>query len=586
MQLRRVQRDFEQVLIALLALCWQVGCGAEPPVSEAGVVARIGAEKIDAGQLRAFATQVPITLLSTETDQSTQQLYLRAMIVRKLLAQEVERRGIDTSQVVRASVANRLTQRLSDSYRREQLWPGTEPDEAEVLAYYDSVGLHHQRLVAGIVVAERDVADDVAARLQAGASFERLAHEVSQHKPSAFRGGDLGYLTASQAARLGIPPRLFETMADSLFSPVLPRGTEFQIIRFTDTRSLPPEDFLPRIRDLLTQQARATRETQRLTELATQMRWQVAPEGLAAIARLGGGGAIQPWLFDAQDAALPLFTYADKQVSVGQFLHLLERRRRVLTDTAAVAPLGRELLRTDLLLAEAARRAGIAEREEILTWQATLRQESAIVQMRRQLLAAQPPLSADDIRSYYGTYPDLFREGDDVLIVETLVATEAEALAALEQVEAGESLLDVARRTTLRESGLEEGRGTLRMTAHERMTNSILYAAVQAAPLEQIVGPVSVQGGYSLFEVIHRERGALRPYPEVEARAGALARKHYQSDVFEQFVNQLLEERDDEVQIFADELVLALPDSLIDQLIERDRVRSGLMTVPIATNGI
>ena len=152
--------------------------------------------------------------------------------------------------------------------------------------------------------------------------------------------------------------------------------------------------------------------------------------------------------------------------------------------------------------------------------------------------------------------------------------TEAEALAVLEQVEAGESLLDVARRTTLRDTGLDDARGTLRLTAHERMTNSILYTAVQAASLEQIVGPVIVRGGFSVFEVIHREKGDIRPFSTVEARAGALARKHYQVEVFEQFVDRLLEEHGDETHLFADELALALPDSLLDQL-----------AGPMSTNG-
>ena len=571
--MRRTQRILGQTLIGLPALWWLASCGA-PPESVAGVVASIGEEQIVADDLRAFARQVPVSLLSKDADESLQQKYLRALIVRRLLAREVERRGIDTSQVVRARVDERLTQRLNDIYRREQLWPGTEADEAGALAYYDSVGLHHQRLVAGIVVAEQEEADDIIARLRAGEPFDQLARQHSRHKASAIRGGGLGYMTRSQASRLGIPSSIYDTMADSVVSPVLARGSEFQIIRFTEARSLPAEEFLPRIRDLLTQKARAVRETDRLRQLASELHWQVASEGLEVIAGQGGDVAIQLWQLNEKELATPLFTYADRQVSIGRFLRLLKQRRRALTDTAAVAALGEELLRTDLLLAEAARRGGIAEREDVLTWQITLRQELAITELRRQLLAAQPLLSAEDIQGYYGTYPDLFRESDDILIVETLLATEAEALAVLKQVAAGESLLDVARRTTLRDTGLDDARGTLRLTDHERMTNSILYTAVQAASLEQIVGPVIVRGGFSVFEVIHREKGDIRPFSKVEARAGALARKHYQVEVFEQFVDRLLEEHDDETHLFADELALALPDSLLDQL-----------AGPMSTNG-
>jgi hypothetical protein len=108
------------------------------------------------------------------------------------------------------------------------------------------------------------------------------------------------------------------------------------------------------------------------------------------------------------------------------------------------------------------------------------------------------------------------------------------------------------------------------------MTNSVLYAAVQQAPLNEVVGPVAVEGGQSVFRVIHREKGALMPFLQVEARAKAYARRFQQNSAFERFVEELLVRHKSQTLIYEIELVQALPDSLIDEIARRDHQRAGL----------
>ncbi len=180
------------------------------------------------------------------------------------------------------------------------------------------------------------------------------------------------------------------------------------------------------------------------------------------------------------------------------------------------------------------------------------------------------------MQQFYKDYSDLFRESDDILIVEALLETEEDAAAVLADAEPGQDLMVLARERTTRTEGPADSRGTLRLNEHERMTNSVLYAAVQEAPLNEIVGPVAVQGGFSVFRVIHREKGTMIPFLDVEQRARAYARRTQQSEIFEDFVDELLDRYEDQTRIYESELALALPDSLVDEIARRDRQRAGL----------
>jgi len=563
-----------QVAAAFLLL---VGCATEPEVAPApGVVATVGEERILADDLRIHASRVPITLLSSSRPDSARRQYLKGLIVRRLLARELTDRGLDTAKVVTQQAEDMLRNRLSDLYRREHLWPEVTVERAQVQAFYDSLGLAVQRLVSGIVARTRAEAEQMRRGLLAGESFEKMAKRQSKHPLSAAAGGELGHVTVRQAATLGISAETFADLPDSAISEVFSLGDQFQIIRFLDTRHPPLEEFGQQILYVVMERARERYEAERLNELTAELGWRSVPEGLAIIDQRGGGNtAVQPWLFGSVEMASPLFVYADTAISIGQMLDISKRRRRDITDAASAERLGQSL-RAEYLFAEASRRLGMESTPEMISWQENLIEELGITELRRLVLAEAPTLTSDDVQQFYKDYSDLFRESDDILIVEALLETEEDAAAVLADAEAGQDLMVLARERTTRTEGPADSRGTLRLNEHERMTNSVLYAAVQEAPLNEIVGPVAVQGGFSVFRVIHREKGTMIPFLDVEQRARAYARRTQQSETFEDFVDELLDRYEDQTRIYESELALALPDSLVDEIARRDRQRAGL----------
>lgn len=567
-------------ITAILLLC--AGCATEPLQAPApGVVAVVGDDQIHAAQLRAHAEQVPITLLSSTQVDSARQQYLRGLLVRRLLAREVVARGLDTTRAVTQRVATAQRKRMSEIYLREQVWPLISVDKARVQAFYDSLGLRRQRKVAGIVLATRAEAQGLRRDLLAGANFEKLASRLSKHPLSAANGGELGYVTARQARSIGIPTDIFADLPDSAISAILPLGEEFQVIRFLDTRDLPIEQFVEDILDVLMNQEREKVEAEHLVSLGSEYGWHPVEEAIKVLdRRTGGNMVLQPQMLAPAELALPLFAYADTAITIGQLLEAAQQNRREVSSGSAAVEIGHQILRNEHLYAEAARRQQIDQRPEIIEWVRTLIEELSISELRRQVLAQGSPPTPDEIQATYTDNPDLFRENDDILIVETLLATEDEAQAVRDAVDGGEDLLTLASRTTTRTGVPSDARGMLRLNEHERMTNSVLYAAVQQASLDEVVGPIAVQDGFSVFRIIERQQGELLPFLQVEQRVKAFARRFKQTYAFERFIEELLERYEDQTQVFESELVLALPDSLVDRIARRDQARAGLAAAP------
>jgi parvulin-like peptidyl-prolyl isomerase len=93
-----------------------------------------------------------------------------------------------------------------------------------------------------------------------------------------------------------------------------------------------------------------------------------------------------------------------------------------------------------------------------------------------------------------------------------------------------------------------------------------LYEAASQAEVGQLTGPIAVHDGYSVFEVIDHQRGTLAEFVRVERRATGMAAKQMQTEHFEAFVDRLLDKYEDVVSVYPEELVRALPDSLLKRI--------------------
>ena len=545
----------------------------EPPQAEPGVVARIGEAVLQAGELRDFATSTPQNLRSKQEGAAAREDYLHSLLVKHLLYLEAQVWELQESMEVQERVEASWHQHLIEVYRNEQPPIEVEVDEADIHRYFEENDLGRQRQLAGILVEEESQAQEVLAKLAAGESFEDLARQYSVHKGSAAQGGVWGYISRQQALRLKIPDAVFRELPVGVVSDILPINKRYLVMRFLQDRLGSLKQQRSRIRSVLYAEKLKEAKREKIQSLAREFGWKPESVGLELLLKKKVAySPVHRRHFSPREAAQPLFTYRGGQVTVGEYVDALwEDAGRALSgwglkDSAAVVEAAESTVMESAILLEAAKRAGIPERPDEQNWLEQTRWEFMVRQVRREEVEDKAVVTEDEAQEFYRSHEDLFRKSDQFDLIEVLVETQEKAHNLLAKLERGDAaLIDLARKHTIRTESQEEP-GKVHLHGRDRYVNPQLYEAVQGAEIGEIVGPVQVKGGYSLFKVLRRSAGELPPFSRVARRAHSLLRQQKEDRLFEELVDELLEKYQDRITVYQDELAAALPDTLIQRL--------------------
>ena len=564
------------VFSRLFIFCLFAACtttSEEPPQAAPGVVARIGEAVLQAGELRDFAISTPRNLRSKQEGAAARQDYLHSLLVKHLLYLEAQVWELQESMAVQKRVEASWHQHLIEVYRNEQPAIQVEVDEADIRRYFEENDLGRQRQLAGILVEEKSQAQEVLAKLASGESFEDLARQYSVHKGSAAQGGVWGYISRPQARRLKIPDEVFRELPMGVVSDILPINKRYLVMRFRQDRPGSLEEQRSRIRSVLHAGKLKEAKREKGRSLAREFGWKIESSGLELLLQKAAAySAVHRRHFSAREAIQPLFTYQGGQVTVGEYVDALwedagrARSGWGVKDSAAVVAAAESTVMQSAILLEAAKRAGIPERLEEQNWLEQTRWEFMVRQVRREEVADKVVVTEEEAREFYRAHEDLFRKSDQFDLIEVLVETQEKARVLLTELERGdETLIDLAREHTIR-TGSQEEPGQVHLHGRDRYVNPQLYEAVQEAEIGEIVGPVQVKGGYSLFKVLRRIKGELPPFSKVARRAHSLLRRQKEDRLFEELVADLLAKYQDRITVYQDELAAALPDTLIQRL--------------------
>ena len=545
----------------------------EPPQAEPGVVVRLGDTVLQANELRDFAISTPRNLRSKQEGAAARQDYLRSLLVKHLLYIEAQVWELQESMEVQKRVETSWHQHLIEVYRNEQPPIQVEVDEEEIRRYFEENDIGSQRQLAGILVEEEAQAQAVLAKLAAGKSFADLARQYSVHKGSAVQGGVWGYISRQQARHLKIPDEVFRDLPVGVVSEILPINKRYLVMRFLQDQPGSLDEHQSRIHSVL--HARKLKEAKReqVRSLAREFGWRIESAGLELLLKKAATyPAVHRQHFSPKEAIQPLFTYQGGQVTIEEYVDALwENAGRAHSgwgtkDSAAVVAATESTVMGSAILLEAAKRAGIPERPEEQNWLEQTRWEFMVRQVRKEEVEDKAVVSEEEAREFYQAHEELFRKSDQFDLIEVLVETEGKAQNLLTKLERGDAtLLDLAREYTIRTESQEEP-GKVHLHGRDRYVNPQLYEAVQAAAIGELVGPVQVKGGYSLFKVLRRIAGELPPFSKMARRAHSLLRRQKEDRIFEELVDELLEKYQDRITIYQAALEAALPDTLIQRL--------------------
>lgn len=545
--------------IALWLMLLSVAC---QQATDREVVAQVGEVQLTAAQVRQLVLALPPGLRSAAQGQEARRDYLQTLIDRELMLATARARGLDRDPELLAQFEARRRDRLVALYRKREVLSRAVVSDEEISRYFAEQGWTRERLVGTILVDSEQKATQLQAQIRGGARFEELARQHSLDPRSAQRGGELGFMPRPLAERIGVPGRVFDSLATGQISPPIAQGRNYHLVRFLADRPAELQTYAGQIKQLLLKEKRRDLEAQQVELLAYQRHWQLAPAGVEALRRWSGPGR----QFTPEEKQTPLFTYTGGQVGVGDYLEMVKINRippaRALQDTAAMAAIGRRFLLPRVMLLEAAKQAGIPEEAEVGRWEETIKEELLLKQVRQKEVSSKVEVSEEEVQRYYREHADQFRLPEIICFDELVVADGEEARRFKEELGADANLLELARERGYPTRQL--GPDSLAcMSSLEKAVYPTLWEALKVAPLGELGGPVAVEGGYSLFKVVRREGPQAEPYEQAVARARAQLRERAVKQNFAQWTAGLRREYQAQIQIFEERLAEALPEALL-----------------------
>ena len=530
------------------------GCGLLPE----SPVAEVGPYHITASALKSFVAEWSGSRPPSQTADQARRYYLQTMIDARLLLVEARSRGIDTTQAVRATVQDAIDNRVRALYRAREIADAIAISEDEIRAYFDAEGYGVERKVSGILVESQTEADSVLAQLSAGQPFAEVAAAHSSDVRSARQGGELGFIGRDMAPRIHIPPEVFRTLPLGAISKPVYTGKYWNIVRFTEERPAAYDKYRDSIQRRLfaERSAQATREHLELLQNAFAVRLhEEALQPLVTAYRLQD-------LSSLTAESLPLYTFDEGEITVAAAVKVLQEQHIGFgfADGVQAAATLKRIVLNPFLVQEAARRAGYYEKPAIRQLKKT-KEEEALLDGLKEAISRKLDVAEADVRRYYESHPEVFSHEPAVWVEELLLPSADEAQKKRALLARGTPFADLAGES-LRSDAIEKAN---RFHFHplENAVYPKLMAAIEGASEGELVGPVAVEGGFSLFRILDHEEASIEPYEQVRKRAAALLRREREHWHLQALLEKLREQYAAQIKIDPVRLREAVPDSLL-----------------------
>ena len=533
------------------AFLW--GCGEQ----ESPIVVRIGARSITAEDLRSYILGLNESQRSRQEGPAARREYLQPLIDYHLMWLEAQALGLDTAAAVQRQLERRIRRHLVALYLKRKPVQPPLVEETEIKQRFERKGLHRtfERMTWGLMTKERPELEQAVAELAAGTPFDAVAARYSI-TPDAANGGELGWLRVESIRRMGFPDSLFYDLPLGVLSPVLPHSAGFCVVRFTEERPLSYFDFRDEILQELQEERLGEARAARAEQLAHKYDWNLHAPGLRLL--LAKGQPLAALERTPEEERTPLFKFASGQVPLGELLDQLKNRNlNAAADSAALVQLAERFLLQPYIFAAAARHEDLIDREALEEVRQHLREEVILSQLRQQKVVASITIAPDAVRRYYDEQTQRFHRRDQIDVAEVLVETEEEALAVRRQIEAGADIAAIAQERSKRRGARARG-GVFPLEKTSDLVSHIL-----AAQPGELVGPIQVHDGFSVFEIVRRQPGERMPFAQVRRQIGDVLRRAEEQKRFQAYIETLRHQYADRIQVDQKQLAAALPDDFL-----------------------
>ena len=543
--------------LSLFAAC------SSPPVDKS-VVARVGEVDITFEDVLRFKGTMPAVLLSEKEGVDALDEYLQAMIDMELLLLEAQPLVADSSFVEKWVLARE--KKLFEEFIKLEIQDKIDLPQEEIKRQWSESKWSRLLKLARIRSASADEAEQVLRQLAGGTPFAELSGPHLTHRQEGRHQGVLeSYFGRGNIDALGVPLEVAETIFDLAKGEVstpLAVGDYYDLYKVLDERPAPASYYL-----VFSQGALLAAHSERRRALVAEL-MQAHEVELDARAVVNLAAQVAAGTVADMDPAGVLGRYDGGQITQADFNALypkVSRVARVRADSSGLDEFVRFYLVPEVLFPLEIERRGLAQEPQIVNWLERKKRAMLVDELRARRVEARVDLSEEALRSYYEANLHRFMEDQTLEVREILVATRTEAESLAAQLQAGADMGKLAAQHSIRQG---HATGSFHLHSFDRVAFGELLTAALEAEVGLLSGPIEItathhrQGGFSLFEVLHKTAAALKPYDEVEKQVSYWWTKEEENRLYGELIGYLREKHAAHISIYRDHLA-AMYDSQV-----------------------
>jgi parvulin-like peptidyl-prolyl isomerase len=479
------------------------GCGENVPEGTVALVGErlISQEDLTEGVKKMFGEDIPEGELAPEAKRKV----LDALIAAELLYLEGARRGLDEDPAIRGELDELEKKLLVEAFYEREIGTEFEVAEEEIQARFEARGAGEQIRLGHILCQKAEEAEEMLGRLAEGEDFAELARQYSRHTESAPGGGDMGYMGKGL-----VPAEVLSIVWEMPVGEIAPRPIRtllgYHVVEVLDRR----RQSLEEQRSGLVLGLENEKKWEREREVYSRIKEKYQLEWDPTIAALM-----------AQRKELPeeqvLFRWRGGEFKAADYVREAQVPQPVFRDTARIHRLAEQMVLQELIRLEGLE-AGLGELESVREGVEGKKRELMVGRLFELESSGEGGGTERELRAFYEENREKYRNHPRLTIREILVQDESLADSLYSLIQNGAEMGKLARRFT-RRSQMATREGVWEEVGPEDPRSATIFRRALAG--EGLLPPFKVPGGYSIVEVLNKEKGKILEFAEIEAAVRA-----------------------------------------------------------------
>jgi parvulin-like peptidyl-prolyl isomerase len=517
------------------------------------VVANVGEEKITWSEFKEGYLQSP-QFRRFKEDSAAKHDYLNTLIQEKLMIKEALRQGLDQSETIKEEVEKTEgSLMLRDLYEQEIV--NAVITDSETREFYNRSGEEVRArhiLIKAPSSASPDAREQARAKIDSlhalatgGGDFAQLAEENSEDPGSAAKGGDLGFF--GWGKMVGEFQQAAFSLKTGQISDVIETQYGYHIIKVEEKRDVERqsyEEMKSQLRNQLQGQKKGELQAKAeayVEDLKVKNNLVLNEENLNLLSqKKTQGNATLESLTDEEKSAV-LVSYKGGEMTMADYLEwettIPEKVRARATDIKGLTRQIEGKLINEFLVAKA-KALGLNKKDTVVQ-QVRKRRDDLMVKELNTSIENSVKITEEDVQSYFEQHKDEYVLPEQVNIREIMVKDKALAENLLGRMKRGANIASLAEEHSERSWAAKKGGEFGFFTENQY---GPLGTEAFKLKVGEFGGPIKVQGGYSVFKVIDRQKPRPQTYDEARPVIERKLELERKEAAFEDFVASLREQ--------------------------------------------